>query len=99
MCHCTPGKKTPCCGPPCCGNVHGCAFCSPVLKEIRERQKVAPAVPLVSERERLLERIARLAASFLDSTHLDEIPSDVIEDELRDALKEAGVKHVRKRNL
>lgn len=28
MCHCTPGKRTPCCGPACCGNLHGCAFCT-----------------------------------------------------------------------
>ena len=27
MCRCNPAKRTPCCGPPCCGVVGGCAFC------------------------------------------------------------------------
>lgn len=29
MCHCDPHKRTPCCGPECCGIPGGCAFCKP----------------------------------------------------------------------
>ncbi len=33
MCHCTPGKRTPCCGPACCGIPGGCAFCTPSTRK------------------------------------------------------------------
>lgn len=32
MCHCTPEKRTPCCGPACCGYPDGCAFCTPARR-------------------------------------------------------------------
>lgn len=32
MCHCTPGKRTPCCGPQCCGQPGGCRFCTDRLR-------------------------------------------------------------------
>lgn len=28
MCWCTPSKRTPCCGPQCCKEPGGCAFCT-----------------------------------------------------------------------
>lgn len=61
MCHCRPNVRTPCCGPACCGNTHGCAFCRPRHDLARP---VAEEITRLQVRLAVAERVVDLCLAF-----------------------------------